>query len=465
MTVSSKLLGGGMYAGLAGISALTTVALGAAASPFLAVGLPVALIGGVVLVAAPLLGLAALVFFSHLDSIEKLMFGFLPVSAFKLLTAATLMATLLTMARYRASIVYALRDPVIVFAFIFALLSIVSFLLAEERGVALTEMRKNASLLALLFLTVVLVDDRNKMGLMLAILVGTSLISAIILVADTTLGLQLVAQSDAATTAQSAEGFTRSSGASDQNPTTAASMLLVGVVLALVHVLETPRYRLPLLVVVVIGSGALVLSFARSAALAYVLVILALAYRYRLARYAPLAVVGVLVAGVAALPLVPPEYWQRIGSIASGQDWTLGRRLSYNLIGLDLLIKNPLFGVGPGNFPEMFTNQEYRYYPGRTLLGRELHNMYLSILSQYGLIGGSAFLAMLAAAMKQVIQTARAPATPEIGVWALGFSYAFGGYLITSLFLPNEYTKYTWIMCGICAALYRINQSKMNRLP
>ncbi|MCE6953152.1 O-antigen ligase family protein [Cereibacter sphaeroides] len=449
------VVGTSVFAGLA------TLVMAVLASPVLAIGVPVALVGGVVLLSYPFSGIAVLVFFSHLDSIEKLIFGFLPLSAFKALTAATLVVTVLTAAQRRAWVATALRDPVVVAALIFGALGIVSFLLSAERAVALTEMRKLASLQVLLLLIVVLVDTPRKAGVIVWILIVSSLVSALILIADTVLGTHLVAASEAATTAQSSEGFVRSSGASDQNPTTAASLLLVGVVVALVHAMESPRFRLLLLGVVGLGTIALIFSFARSAAVAYGIVGLCLGWRYRRSRFAPLALFGVVVAGLAALPFIPAEYWERMGTIfGGGGDWTLGRRLSYNLIGIQLFAESPVFGIGPGNFAERFNDPEFRYYPGRTLLGRELHNMYLSVLTQYGVLGAAAFFGMLGGAFAALRRVLRSPASETLRIWALSLAFGFLAYLIASLFLPNEYTKYTWILCGLCAALYRVNEKE-----
>lgn len=444
--------------------ALSTLAMALAASPVLAIGVPLAVIGGIALLAQPFLGISALVFFSHLDTIEKLLLGFLPLSGFKLLTAATVAATLLTAVRKRAWIASMFRDPVVVGALLFGLLGTVSFLLAGERGAALTEMRKLASLLILLLLVVALVDTPRRVAVMMWILIVSSLLSALILMADVVLGTQLVATSDAATTAQSSEGFSRSSGASDQNPTTAASMLLVGVVVALVHALESSRLRAVMLVAVTVGTIALILSFARSAAIAYAVAVMCVAWRHRNARFAPLAAFGIFVAGMAALPFIPPEYWQRLGTIfGGGGDWTLGRRLTYNLIGIELFAERPVFGIGPGNFAERFNDPEFRYYPGRTLLGRELHNMYLSVLTQYGIAGATAFYGMLGAALVALRRVYRAPSSEVMRIWALGLGFGFMAYLIASLFLPNEYTKYTWVLSGICAALHRVNERESGR--
>jgi O-antigen ligase len=444
---------------LAALAALATLFIGVLASPLFAVALPVGALGGVLLLSEPFLGLMALVFFGHLDAIEKLLFGFLPLSAFKLITVATLAAVVVTGARTRTGLIYTLREPAAVFGILFCGLFAVSALFAVDRGLAIDALQKTASLLALFLLTVALVDTRRKLEILIAILVVTSLLSALILIADTVLGVKLVAQSEAATTARTSEGFSRSSGASDYNPTTAASMLLVGVVVALTHALESPRHRLLLLGVTAIGGIAVVFSFARSSALAFAFILVALAFRHRRERAFPFAVSVAVLAGLMALPFVPVEYWDRIGSIfGGGSDWTLGRRLSYNIMGLDLLATHPFFGIGPGNFPAHFTDQDFRYMPGRTLIGRELHNMYLSVLVQGGLVGGLAFGGMIVCAFGRVLAVVRAPASERMRVYGICLAYGYAAYLIASLFLPNEYTKYTWIISAICVATWRVNE-------
>jgi len=448
----------GVMLALVILAALAVLAAGAIGISTLAFGSAIAIFGGIALVAQPFLGIGALVTFSHLDAVEKFLFGFLPVSAYKLITAATVAALLLNAHRLRDTVRGALRDPVVVLTLVFSLLAVVSIAWADDRQLAISAAEKILSLGLLLLLIVVLADTRRKVGILLWLLVATSLISALILIVDFTLGVQLVAQSDAATTARTVEGVQRSAGGSDYNPTTAASLLLVGVVFALVHALESPTWRWRLLTIVAIGSVAAVLSFARSSALAYGLIGLALIWRYRRWRYLPLlGAVGVS-AGMVLLPLVPGEYWQRLSSIfGASPDPTLGRRLSYNLIGIDLFLNGPFFGVGAGNFQHHFTDTAYRFMPGRVLIGRELHNMYLSVMVQYGLIGAVPFFAILVMTFRKLRAVSASPACPAMRVQAVALSYAFAAYLVTSLFLPNEETKYTWILPGIATALHLVN--------
>src|SRR5690606_25871959 len=104
---------------------------------------------------------------------------------------------------------------------------------------------------------------------------------------------------------------------------------------------EWPRYRLLTLATVLVGTVSVVLSFARSASIAFAVTALLWALRHRRSRYFPLGLFLGLMALAAALPLVPPLYWERMGTLLNfNSDYTLWRRLGYNLIGIDLFLDN-----------------------------------------------------------------------------------------------------------------------------
>lgn len=445
------------WMGFGGLAGLCVIAAGLVAHPLIAIALPIGLLAALLLFAQPFLGVLALAVFSHLDAVEKMLFGFLPLSAFKLITAGTVLVMILRGSEMRDHIRTALRDPILACGICLITLGAVSSLFAEDKRAALDALVTLISLQVLMTLVVVFATTTRKVMYLIYAVALTSLVSASILIIEIGTGQTLVAQSEAATTARTAEGFDRSSGGSDYNPTTAASMLLFGVVFALIHVIESPWLRRVMIATLVLGTVAVVLSFARSAVIAYVLIAISLIWRYREEKFVPVAIIGAIMAFLMAIPFIPAEYWTRLASIVgAGGDWTLGRRLSYNLIGLDLLTQSPIVGVGPGNFPNHFTDPEYRFMPGRTLLGRELHNMYLSILVQFGL-ASVAFFAMIGFTYSRLLSVARMPASPQYRAIALGAAYGFAAYLIASLFLPNEYTKYTWLICALGAALYHNN--------
>jgi len=448
------------WLGFGSLGGLCVVAAGLVANPLLAIALPVGLLAALFLFAQPFLGVVALSVFSHLDAVEKMFFGFLPISAFKLITASAVLTMILRGAELRGHVRTVLREPIIACGICLIALGAICSLFAEDKRAALDALITIFSLQVLMILVVVFATTTERITTLIYAVALTSLVSASILIVEIGTGQTLVAQSEAATTARTAEGFDRSSGGSDYNPTTAASMLLFGVIFALIHVIESPKLRRVMVTMLAIGTVAVVLSFARSAVIAYVLIALSLIWRYRDEKFVPISMIGATIAFLIAIPFIPVEYWARLASIVGaggGADWTLGRRLSYNLIGLDLLTKSPIVGVGPGNFPNHFTDPEYRFMPGRTLLGRELHNMYLSVMVQFGL-ASAPFFAMIGFTYSRLLKVARMPASPQYRAIALATAYGFAAYLIASLFLPNEYTKYTWLLCALGAALYHNNK-------
>jgi len=70
---------------------------------------------------------------------------------------------------------------------------------------------------------------------------------------------------------------------------------------------------------------------------------------------------------------------------------------------------------------------------------------------------------MLGAALAALGRVRRAPANPAMRIWAGALGLGLVAYLIASLFLPNEYTKYTWVLSGLAAALARVNRQELER--
>jgi len=451
--------------GLAMVAALLTLVSAAVLHPVIAIAVPVALTVGLAIAVRPEVGALFLIFFSYLDGISDMIFAPSPIGGFKLMTAATVFGLLVTAHQHRSYLRQVFREPVTLYLMGFAGAWAIAILFAESKAAAMSWGIRLSTIKMLFILILMSLRTQKTVTLGIYCLALTSAISAVILIIDTMLGVTLVSTSEAATTARSSEGFDRSSGGSQYNPTTAATMLLCGTILALVHCIESPHYRRLMGAAAFLGTAAVVLSFARSAALVYAVIVIILCFRYgRYKLFAPAAVLG-SIGAFAMLPFVPPEYFERITSIFGSGDWTLGRRMTYNVIGIDLLIKHPVFGVGPGNFFGLFTDSDYRYLPGRTLTGRQLHNMYLSVAVEYGLFGFTFFMGMIVTAFKLVKSVEATPANDRFRAIAVSLFYAMLAFYIVSVFVPNEYNKYTWILPALATALSLQNRKMLREGP
>jgi O-antigen ligase len=167
----------------------------------------------------------------------------------------------------------------------------------------------------------------------------------------------------------------------------------------------TGRLRQLLFVAAGLCVVGVVSSFARGAVLAMVAVfglMWARSRRKGVALLAGIALVGVML--TASSLLHPGQFWTEITSVfdegtaeGTGEDrwilWTTAMRV---------FAESPVIGVGPGNWgvvaSEMVQPNELggRYWNPQRLYEKSLHNMYLEILAEHGILGILALVALLA---------------------------------------------------------------------
>lgn len=286
-------------------------------------------------------------------------------------------------------------------------------------------------------------------------MIGAGAFASVIVILEARSGTRIFSTALAAVTADF-EGVARSAGASDQNPTTAAQMLMTSVALALGLLFSgEKRFRLVLAGVVLVGAAALALMSARSAILGFGagagIVLLSL----RRHRAFPLILVATGVAGTVGLMFAPPTLWERFAAIGDfGKDQTLFRRISYLRIGADLISQSPIWGVGPGNFPLYYITDPYRWMPGRIPFPRELHNTYLDVMTELGIVGFAIFATLLTHCF---LQLRRALAgSPDLARVCLAVAVALVALLVGCFFMPHKDMRYLWLMIALAIQCGRI---------
>jgi O-antigen ligase len=104
---------------------------------------------------------------------------------------------------------------------------------------------------------------------------------------------------------------------------------------------------------------------------------------YYLSKAKPALVVGVLLAGLMALPVLPSTFWDRMDSIVNADEDTTGSRAArLRLIdqGVDVFLENPLTGIGAGQFKNYSA-------PGVVEKWRVTHNVWLQVATELGVFG------------------------------------------------------------------------------
>jgi O-antigen ligase len=343
------------------------------------------------------------------------------------------------------------------FAFIF--FAGCSVLWSIEPALSLQAVRRLVSLVVFYFLVIRLVDTRDKLRVVLLMLLVSSIIAAFFAIWSYSQGAAVFdTQSEI-----KVDGRLRASGLSlDANFFAATILTALPICLLMVTQERHPGIR----ALLVAGALALVLgtiySFSRGGALTLAIVVL-MVFGVHLTRLSGRGLLGALGAGamvlLIGLAFVPENYASRIQSLGSiSGDESLRGRMLYVEYGSEAVLESPL-GVGAGSFPVAFRqsayNQMYTYYDtqqGDSPQGRSAHNMYLEVAVETGLLGGALFLGLVVFALFENVRTGRhirekgddylLAANQTIGV-ALA-SFAFAG-----LFLSAQYEKILWLLLAL----------------
>lgn len=220
-------------------------------------------------------------------------------------------------------------------------------------------------------------------------------------------------------------------------------------------------------------------SDSRSGFVVMMLVIAAMMWNYRSAlRVVRPSHFGWLVLAVglgiaAAATVLPKAYIERIQSLVliksgvkSYQDTSLGRRMSYLLVGGAAIAEDPILGSGPGTYPILYGHTGYAAAFSNNVNApdffRRAHNTYLELLSETGLAGGLCFLWLVIAGLNNFWQ-ARAQAIrvgdSVGGDWATHLGLAFLALALFMLFLSIPNHKYLWMMLAVSTAIrYRLDE-------
>jgi O-antigen ligase len=243
-----------------------------------------------------------------------------------------------------------------------------------------------------------------------------------------------------------------------------AQVLVVLVPLALFRFWGERRLALRVIAGVctlLILSGIL-LTFSRGAAVALAGLFLTMtAMRY--IRVRDLLVVGVTIA--LLIGLVAPQVIIRLDSLAGigalldsqaeNADGAIVGRATSNLAALNAFLDHPIVGVGPGQYFRRFS-QDYgndlglRHFDSQ----RRAHSLYFETAADLGIIGFSAFMAVIGATLVPLWRLRRRlrATRPDLANIAASLFLSVVGYLYTGVFLHLSYERYFWMLLAVAAA-------------
>jgi O-antigen ligase len=223
-----------------------------------------------------------------------------------------------------------------------------------------------------------------------------------------------------------------------------------------------PLVRLALLAAIGFLAIGLVESESRGGLLAALLTLAAAVVVYRGHRAHALLACAIAISVAATAFAASPAAWQRVSSLDGGGN---GRadlwRVAWRMAG-----DHPLVGVGLNNFRA--ESSAYVRKPGALqyvdLISERphvVHNVYLQLLAEAGVVGLALFLFVASACIRSAWRAARrfdAAGEHALSALARAVVLAIGAGLAASFFISNATDKRAWVLLALGPALFSVSE-------
>src|SRR6266498_1010809 len=213
-----------------------------------------------------------------------------------------------------------------------------------------------------------------------------------------------------------------------------------------------------------ISALTVVFTFSRGAIVAMAV---SLAIFFWIYRLKPMQTIVILVLGMVLLLFVPSTFFDRIltirdvlpssnGEINVREDHAIQGRVSENLTAWAMFTQHPLTGVGLNNFPSLYQDYTKSIGLAPSASQRSPHNLYLEVAAETGIIGLAVFLIMVILAFRSILIARKKfmeAGLDDYSHMVTGFAIAFGGYMLSAVFVHAAYPRYFYLLLGIAFAL------------
>ena len=189
----------------------------------------------------------------------------------------------------------------------------------------------------------------------------------------------------------------------------------------------------------------------------------AIAFRWRIAAT---AIVALVVVGTAS-----DQYWTQMGTILSDADYNRtdeSGRMQIWRRGVGYMFRNPIFGVGPGNFQAaegMLSSFAARQQVGVGVRWNAAHNSYIQVGAELGIPGLIIFVMMIAATFGILRRVNRSCGDFEDErddnrrALTNALTASLVGFVVGAYFLSLVYAELFYTLLAISVGLYKVSQS------
>jgi O-antigen ligase len=374
-----------------------------------------------------------------------------PIPIFQSFTLFTAVALALAIARGRKFVFIDRRFTLLIVAFL--LLAFQSIAVARDLDTSLHVFGKLMKVIFTLLITTQFVNDRRQFRIFLIVIataIATSnLLPLFVPVPEIYADPSLIGS----------QGVIRYRGLIlEPNAIAFLQVFCIPFYMFLAGIYRRPFFaRWVLIGALIVSLAVIVLSFSRGSLIAFALLFLLFLYMER--RNKAILVPGIILI-LTVISLVPPSYIVRVRSILEALsnpsiDYPMYTRLVTSKVALELGLRNPVTGVGMGNF--LFHAPHYTSFP------LVVHNVPLLIFSEMGIMALGVFVAIIVVNMKILRKLAGRRDDGEVSLLGRMLIIQQAAVLVNALILPALYDHafwYTLALPSLAAFAYRSNMGR-----
>ncbi|MBW2312947.1 MAG: O-antigen ligase family protein [Deltaproteobacteria bacterium] len=270
-----------------------------------------------------------------------------------------------------------------------------------------------------------------------------------------------------------AYGHERFSGLSGQENLLGADMCVVLAASAGLFFIARSKVRRAILIgIVTLATAGIALSLSRSAFLALGFMWGLWLYRSGSRGNLQYAVLAGMLA-IVSLAFLPESVMDRLGTIFDAteraRDGSIQGRFEVGAWGIRAFMSNPIVGVGTPRFPVWVHEQP----DGLSASWHTIHNAYIGIAAEQGLLGLVPFLAILTISWMDYTACWRAvrsrrlindPVLTELGHLALFLQIALLSGLVGGMFHQQHRSKTMWLMMALSPIVLSLARERLEAL-
>lgn len=297
------------------------------------------------------------------------------------------------------------------------------------------------------FLIIQLTESKAHLKLIILTIVGATIFSLVFGIVGMFLPLPFLGPVE--------QGFRFRGLTSDPN-IIAIHILIIFPFLVLYFFKEKRKlYKLLLAILIFISFVSLISTFSRSATIGFAVIIVLLLFTLRHNR--TMMIIAIF-AFLISLFFVPDMFWERLISLKNiYQDPSLRWRVQLFRGALDLFFKNPILGIGAGNF--VLISHQF------ALEHLAVHNTFLEIAVETGFIGFFFYIGLVVSYLCRLYRSWKIFTELNnfyLGLFCQGLLIAFAGIFISSLFLSIDEYFVIWTLFGVGTILYQNSEKLKN---